>query len=185
MVRKRSHCLCPICDCLAVSDGSVLVCLSSFAAVSAGNDDIRYTTSLRLNKSLEGTLSAFLPIIIERHLIIAITQVTSELKVIATTKEEYIKIIDDLKSREPKSSKKPTKAEIHLLQLREKLENRLEAIDHEINASVILLPRKRHLHYFEMEFCLWTLSLCMYHILICLYFSVSPRSAGNWSRRRS
>ncbi|EJD03578.1 uncharacterized protein FOMMEDRAFT_105676 [Fomitiporia mediterranea MF3/22] len=60
-------------------------------------------------------------------------KVTSEFRTIATTKEEYLKVIEDLVSREPKSSKKHTKGEIHLIQLREKLQSRLEAIDQELN----------------------------------------------------
>ncbi|KAL5494905.1 hypothetical protein ACEPAI_367 [Sanghuangporus weigelae] len=60
-------------------------------------------------------------------------KVTSEFKAIATTKDEYLKVIEGLKTREPKSTKKLSKGEIHLIQLRERLESRLEAIDQELN----------------------------------------------------
>ena len=52
-------------------------------------------------------------------------------------------MIEDLKSREPKSSKKPSKGEVHLIQLINKLESRLEAIDQELNVSLYQVAERR------------------------------------------
>lgn len=74
-------------------------------------------------------------------LILRCVQVTSEFKVIAATKEEYLKVIEELKAREPKTTKRFTKPELHLIQLRQTLESRLEAIDQELAVSAISSQR--------------------------------------------
>ena len=65
---------------------------------------------------------------------------TAEFKTAATTKEEYIKVIEELASKESNPApKKASRSEISHKQLREKLENRLPTIEQELNVSLKLL----------------------------------------------
>lgn len=62
-------------------------------------------------------------------------KVTSEFKAVSHTREEYVKVIEELKAKAPTKTKRLAKFEISHINLIQALENRLEAIDAELAVS--------------------------------------------------
>ena len=73
---------------------------------------------------------------------------------ISTTKEEYLQVVDDLKQNSPppaKPGEKRTKTDAAHIALLKTLEDRLEAIDAELQVSTVLVF-VGHLDVHHMEF---------------------------------
>lgn len=77
-------------------------------------------------------------------------KITATFKSISTTKEDYLKVIEDLKLSAPssKEGEKKSKIELAHLALISTLESRLEAIDAEIAVSSFVLEIKYCLIFF-------------------------------------
>ena len=64
-------------------------------------------------------------------------KVTSEFKSVAHTRDEYVKVIEDLKARAPEKTKRLNKFEAAHNALISTLEMRLETIDAELAVSIV------------------------------------------------
>lgn len=109
-------------------------------------------------------------------------KVTSEFKAVSHTREEYVKVIEELKAKAPTKTKRLAKFEISHINLIQALENRLEAIDTELAVSdalqiyVYLFDRPLHCSIFPAR--------SLFYTIVCFY-SACRKFAGKSSREKS